>query len=227
MPGRVRSSRAAFGLVRDSVWASVNVTSLAASVRRHRRPDVGHPSSDVGISDFAILSCERRTLYAFGRVGRRPGRMRSWTLLHAVQEHGSISVAAASSGVYRQCGRLRRWKPSSATLPSVGARPARTWRRWRKAAVGRSEGAARLAPRSRRCARSGTRLRGGLRRIYAGGTLFASHDDGLSLLRDSRCAVPPCPATFRFCGSVYAIAALKRACNGGRFHRSQQRCWAA
>jgi putative molybdopterin biosynthesis protein len=167
--------------------------------------------------------------YDFG-ARRQDGWVRNalMDLLHAVQEQGSIAGAAKVLGLsYRHVwGELRRWEASL-------AHPLLVWEKGQRARLApfgekllwaERQAQARLAPQIES-------LQAELERAFAVAfddaaqvlTLFASHDDGLSLLRGYAVQQAQLHLDVRFCGSVDAIAAL----NGGRctlagFHSSQQ-----
>jgi putative molybdopterin biosynthesis protein len=149
-------------------------------------------------------------------------------LLHAVQEQGSISAAARQLGLsYRHVwGELRRWEASL-------AHPLILWEKGQRARLAplgekllwaERQAQARLAPQIEA-------LRSELERAFAVAfdeaaqvlTLFASHDDGLSLLRAFAAQQAQLHLDVRFCGSVDAIAALNEGrCALAGFHASQQ-----
>jgi putative molybdopterin biosynthesis protein len=149
-------------------------------------------------------------------------------LLHAVQEHGSISGAAKVLGLsYRHVwGELRRWEAEL-------AHPLIVWEKGQRARLApfgekllwaERQAQARLAPQIEA-------LRSELERAFAVAfddsaqvlTLFASHDDGLSLLRGFAAAQAQLHLDVRFCGSVDAITALNAGrCTLAGFHSSQQ-----
>jgi putative molybdopterin biosynthesis protein len=149
-------------------------------------------------------------------------------LLHAVQEQGSISGAARQLGLsYRHVwGELRRWEAKL-------GHPLIVWERGqhaRLATLGEKllwaerQAQARLAPQIEA-------LRSELERAFAVAfddsaqvlTLFASHDDGLSLLRQFAVSQAGLHLDVRFCGSVDAIASLNEGrCSVAGFHSSQQ-----
>ena len=167
--------------------------------------------------------------YAF--AARRQGgwiRNALMDLLHAVQAQGSISGAAKALGFsYRHVwGELKRWEAEL-------AQPLVLWEKGQAARLSafgekllwaERQAQARLAPQIEA-------LHADLERVFAVAfderaqvlTLFASHDDGLSLLRGFAVEQAQLHLDVRFCGSVDAIAAL----NDGRcllagFHSSQQ-----
>jgi putative molybdopterin biosynthesis protein len=167
--------------------------------------------------------------YAFG--GRRAdGAIRNalMDLLHAVREHGSISAAAKALGwSYRHVwGELKRWEAEL-------AHPLILWEKGQRAQLSpfgekllwaERQAQARLAPQIEA-------LHADLERAFAVAfedaaqvlTLFASHDDGLSLLRGFAVDQAQLHLDVRFCGSVDAIAALNEGrCTLAGFHSSQQ-----
>lgn len=167
--------------------------------------------------------------YDFG-----PRRQDGWVrnalvdLLHAVQEQGSISGAARQLGLsYRHVwGELRRWEAQL-------GHPLLVWEKGQRARLApfgekllwaERQAQARLAPQIEA-------LQAELERAFAVAfddaaqvlTLFASHDDGLSLLRGFAAAQAQLHLDVRFCGSVDAIAALNAGrCTLAGFHSSQQ-----
>jgi putative molybdopterin biosynthesis protein len=167
--------------------------------------------------------------YAFG-AERQDAWVRNalMDLLHAVQEQGSISGAARQLGLsYRHVwGELRRWETKL-------GHPLIVWERGQHARLAplgekllwaERQAQARLAPQIEA-------LRSELERAFAVAfdetaqvlTLFASHDDGLSLLREFAVRQAGLHLDVRFCGSVDAIAALNAGrCTVAGFHSSQQ-----
>jgi putative molybdopterin biosynthesis protein len=167
--------------------------------------------------------------YTFGAE-----RQDSWVrnalmdLLHAVQEQGSISGAARQLGLsYRHVwGELRRWEAKL-------GHPLIVWERGQHARLAplgekllwaERQAQARLAPQIEA-------LRSELERAFAVAfdesaqvlTLFASHDEGLSLLREVAVREAGLHLDVRFCGSVDAIAALNAGkCTVAGFHSSEQ-----
>jgi putative molybdopterin biosynthesis protein len=149
-------------------------------------------------------------------------------LLHAVQEQGSISGAARQLGLsYRHVwGELRRWEAQL-------AHPLIVWEKGQRARLApfgekllwaERQAQARLAPQIEA-------LHAELERAFAVAfddaaqvlTLFASHDDGLSLLRGFAANHARLHLDVRFCGSVDAITALNAGrCTLAGFHASQQ-----
>lgn len=167
--------------------------------------------------------------YAFG-----PRRQDGWIrnalvdLLHAVQEEGSISGAARKVGLsYRHVwGELKRWEGEL-------AQPLILWEKGQRARLSpfgekllwaERQAQARLAPQIEA-------LHADLERVFATAfderaqvlELFASHDDGLSLLRGVAVEQVALHLDVRFCGSVDAISALNEGrCLLAGFHSSQQ-----
>jgi putative molybdopterin biosynthesis protein len=163
-----------------------------------------------------------------------PRRQDGWVrnalmdLLHAVQEQGSISGAARVLGLsYRHVwGELRRWEAQL-------AHPLIVWEKGQRARLApfgekllwaERQAQARLAPQIEA-------LHAELERAFAVAfddaaqvlTLFASHDDALSLLRGFAVDRARLHLDVRFCGSVDAIAALNAGrCTLAGFHSSQQ-----
>lgn len=149
-------------------------------------------------------------------------------LLHAVQEQGSISGAAKAVGrSYRHVwGELKRWEAEL-------GHPLIHWEKGQRARLApfgekllwaERQAQARLAPQIEA-------LHADLERAFAAAfedqaqvlTLFASHDDGLSLLRGYAVQHARLHLDVRFCGSVDAIAALNEGrCTLAGFHSSQQ-----
>ncbi len=149
-------------------------------------------------------------------------------LLHAVQEEGSIAAAAKVLGLsYRHVwGELRRWEERM-------GHPLLLWEKGQRARLApfgekllwaERQAQARLAPQIES-------LRADLERAFAVAfddtaqvlTLFASHDDGLSLLRGFAVQQAQLHLDVRFLGSVDAIAALNAGrCTLAGFHSSQQ-----
>ena len=149
-------------------------------------------------------------------------------LLHAVQEQGSISSAAKELGLsYRHVwGELRRWEERL-------GHPLLLWEKGQRARLApfgekllwaERQAQARLAPQIEA-------LHAELERAFAVAfddaaqvlTLFASHDDGLSLLRSFASDAARLHLDIRFLGSVDAIAALNAGrCTLAGFHSSQQ-----
>ena len=167
--------------------------------------------------------------YAF--AGRPAGaRIRNalMDLLHAVQEQGSISRAATALGLsYRHVwGELRRWEAEL-------GQPLILWEKGQRARLSplgekllwaERQAQARLAPQIEA-------LHAELERAFAVAfdaqaqvlTLFASHDDALTLLRAHAVERSRLHLDVRFCGSVDAIAALNEGrCTVAGFHASQQ-----
>ncbi|MBC5784792.1 helix-turn-helix transcriptional regulator [Ramlibacter sp. USB13] len=149
-------------------------------------------------------------------------------LLHAVQEQGSISAAAKVLGFsYRHVwGELRRWETQL-------GHPLLLWEKGQRARLApfgekllwaERQAQARLAPQIEA-------LHSELERAFAVAfddtaqvlTLFASHDDGLSLLRGFAVDRAQLHLDIRFLGSVDAIAALNAGrCTLAGFHSSEQ-----
>ena len=149
-------------------------------------------------------------------------------LLHAVQEQGSISGAAKVLGLsYRHVwGELRRWEAQL-------GHPLLVWEKGQRARLAplgekllwaERQAQARLAPQIEA-------LQAELERAFAVAfddaaqvlTLFASHDDGLSLLRGFAVNQAQLHLDVRFCGSVDAISALNAGrCTLAGFHSSEQ-----
>jgi putative molybdopterin biosynthesis protein len=167
--------------------------------------------------------------YAFGdRAAGGWIRNALLDLLHAVQEQGSISGAARAVGLsYRHVwGELKRWETEL-------GHPLIHWEKGQRARLSpfgekllwaERQAQARLAPQIEA-------LHADLERTFAvvfdGSaqvlTLFASHDDGLSLLRGFAVDAAGLHLDTRFCGSVDAIAALNEGrCTLAGFHSSQQ-----
>jgi len=167
--------------------------------------------------------------YAFaGRPAQGWIRNALMDLLHAVREHGSISGAAKALGwSYRHVwGELKRWEAEL-------AHPLILWEKGQRAKLSpfgekllwaERQAQARLAPQIEA-------LHADLERVFAVAfedsaqvlTLFASHDDGLSLLRGFAVDEARLHLDVRFCGSVDAIAALNEGrCTLAGFHSSQQ-----
>lgn len=149
-------------------------------------------------------------------------------LLHAVREHGSITGAAKALGLsYRHVwGELKRWEGEL-------QQPLILWEKGQRARLSpfgekllwaERQAQARLAPQIEA-------LHADLERAFAAVfddeaqvlTLFASHDDGLSLLRGHAVDQARLHLDVRFCGSVDAIAALNEGrCTLAGFHSSLQ-----
>jgi len=149
-------------------------------------------------------------------------------LLHAVQEEGSIAAAAKVLGFsYRHVwGELRRWEAQL-------GHPLVLWEKGQRAKLApfgekllwaERQAQARLAPQIEA-------LHAELERAFAVAfddaalvlNLFASHDDGLSLLRGFAVQQAQLHLDIRFLGSVDAIAALNAGrCTLAGFHSSQQ-----
>ncbi|MBE7369969.1 substrate-binding domain-containing protein [Ramlibacter pallidus] len=167
--------------------------------------------------------------YAF--AARKPGgwiRNALMDLLHAVQEQGSISKAAAALGLsYRHVwGELKRWEGEL-------GQPLILWEKGQRARLSplgekllwaERQAQARLAPQIEA-------LQADLERAFAGAfdpeaqvlALFASHDEGLTLLRGFAVDQARLHLDIRFCGSVDAIAALNEGrCTLAGFHACLQ-----
>jgi putative molybdopterin biosynthesis protein len=149
-------------------------------------------------------------------------------LLHAVHEQGSISRAAQALGLsYRHVwGELKRWEAELGQELIVWEKgqPARLSPFGEKLLWAERLAQARIAPQIEA-------LHADLERAFAVAfdttaqvlTLFASHDDGLSLLRETAVAQAGLHLDIRFCGSVDAIAALNEGrCTLAGFHSSRQ-----
>ncbi len=145
-------------------------------------------------------------------------------LLQAVQAHGSITGAAQALGLsYRHVwGELRRWEQELGRPLIVWdkGQPARLAPFGEKLLWAEHQAQARLAPQIEA-------LRADLERAFAVAfdddaqvlTLYASHDDALSVLRDHAVASRRLHLDIRFCGSVDAIAALNEGrCALAGFH---------
>lgn len=145
-------------------------------------------------------------------------------LLHAVQARGSITSAAQALGLsYRHVwGELRRWEQALGRPLIVWdkGQPARLAPFGEKLLWAEQQAQARLAPQIEA-------LRADLERAFAVAfddsaqvlTLYASHDDALSVLRDEAVASSSLHLDIRFCGSVDAIAALNEGrCGLAGFH---------
>jgi len=167
--------------------------------------------------------------YSFGERG--PGgaiRNALVDMLQAVRDCGSISAAAQALGLsYRHVwGELKRWEAEL-------GQPLILWEKGQRARLApfgekllwaERQAQARLAPQIEA-------LHADLERAFAVAfdetaqvlTLYASHDDGLSLLRGFAVAQQRLHLDIRFCGSVDAIAALNEGrCTLAGFHSSQQ-----
>lgn len=173
----------------------------------------------------------RKVELSYSFAARREGgwiRNALVDLLHAVREHGSISGAAKALGLsYRHVwGELKRWEAEL-------AHPLILWEKGQRAQLSpfgekllwaERQAQARLAPQIEA-------LHADLERAFAVAfdddaavlALFASHDDGLSLLRGFAVDQARLHLDVRFCGSVDAIAALNEGrCLLAGFHSSQQ-----
>lgn len=149
-------------------------------------------------------------------------------LLHAVQESGSISGAARQLSLsYRHVwGELKRWEDElgNELLVWEKGQAARLSKFGHKLLWAERQAQARLAPQIEA-------LRADLERAYAVAfddavhvlTLYASHDDALSLLRTHAAAEHQLHLDVRFTGSVDAIRALNEGrCVMAGFHTVQQ-----
>lgn len=167
--------------------------------------------------------------YAFADGGAN-GAIRNalMDLLQAVQASGSISAAARELGLsYRHVwGELKRWEAELAQPLIVWEKgqPARLTPFGGKLLWAERQAQARLAPQIEA-------LQAELERAFAVAfddgaqvlTLYASHDDGLTLLRAAAVEQARLHLDVRFCGSVDAIAALNAGrCTLAGFHSSQQ-----
>lgn len=173
----------------------------------------------------------RKVELSYSFAGRRAGgwiRNPLMDLLHAVQEQGSISAAAKSLGLsYRHVwGELKRWEAEL-------GQPLLHWEKGQRARLSpfgekllwaERQAQARLAPQIEA-------LQADLERAFAAAfddaaqvvTLYASHDDGLSLLRGHAVEQAGLHLDVRFCGSVDAISALNEGrCLIAGFHSSLQ-----
>ena len=167
--------------------------------------------------------------YAFAPAAAPAGlRNPLMDLLQAVRAHGSIAGAAKALELsYRHVwGELHRWEGEL-------GQPLIQWEKGQRARLtpfgekllwAERQAQARLAPQIEA-------LHAELERAFAVAfeegaqvlTLFASHDDGLSLLRGFAQAQAGLHLDVRFCGSVDAIAALNEGrCTVAGFHSSQQ-----
>jgi molybdate transport repressor ModE-like protein len=155
-------------------------------------------------------------------------------LLQAVSTHGSISAAARQLGLsYRHVwGELKRWEQElgNELLVWEKGQSARLTEFGTKLMWAEGQAQARLAPQIEA-------LRSELERAFAVAfdpdahvvTLYASHDEGLSTLRElalstspDRSATPQLHMDMRFCGSVDAIRALNEGrCVMAGFHTLQ------
>ncbi|MES2940644.1 MAG: substrate-binding domain-containing protein [Pseudomonadota bacterium] len=160
------------------------------------------------------------------RRERAPGAIRNalMDLLQAVQAQGSISGAAKAMGLsYRHVwGELKRWETElgQALIVWEKGQPARLTLFGEKLLWAERQAQARLAPQIEA-------LHAELERVLAVAfdataqvlTLYASHDDALSLLRERAAATARLHLDIRFCGSVDAIAALNEGrCAIAGFH---------
>lgn len=173
----------------------------------------------------------RQVQLSYTFAARRAGgwiRNALMDLLHAVQEQGSISGAAKSLSLsYRHVwGELKRWETEL-------GQPLIQWEKGQRARLSpfgekllwaERQAQARLAPQIEA-------LQADLERAFAAAfdpqaqvlTLYASHDDGLTLLRGHAVERAGLHLDVRFCGSVDAIAALNEGrCLLAGFHASRQ-----
>jgi putative molybdopterin biosynthesis protein len=174
----------------------------------------------------------RKVELSYSLTGERAagGRIRNplMELLVAVREHGSISGAAKVLGLsYRHVwGELKRWETElgQALIVWEKGQPARLTDFGQKLLWAEQQAQARLAPQIEA-------LHADLERAFAVAfdpaaqvlTLFASHDEGLSRLREHAVAAARLHLDIRFCGSVDAIAALNEGrCNVAGFHVREQ-----
>ena len=145
-------------------------------------------------------------------------------LLQAVRDHGSISGAAKAMGLsYRHVwGELKRWEEELGQPLIVWEKgqPALLTDFGQKLLWAERQAQARLAPQIEA-------LHADLERAFAVAfdraaqvlTLFASHDEGLSRLRDHAVSEARLHLDIRFSGSVDAIAALNEGrCAVAGFH---------
>lgn len=145
-------------------------------------------------------------------------------LLHAVREHGSISAAAKALGLsYRHVwGELRKWEQVLGHTLIVWdkGQPARLSEFGDKLLWAERQAQARLAPQIEA-------LHADLERVFAVAfdesvhvlTLYASHDEAISRLREHAAANARLHLDVRFTGSVDAIAALNEGrCAMAGFH---------
>jgi putative molybdopterin biosynthesis protein len=169
----------------------------------------------------------RKIELSYSLAGRGGGgliRNALMDLLHAVREQGSISAAARSLGLsYRHVwGELRRWEAELGQNLIVWdkGQPARLSAFGDKLLWAERQAQARLAPQIEA-------LHADLERAFAVAfddaaqvlTLFASHDEGLSALRDYAATGARLHLDVRFCGSVDAIGALNQGrCLLAGFH---------
>lgn len=161
---------------------------------------------------------------ALARTGGTTIRNALMDLLHAVREHGSISAAAKAMGLsYRHVwGELKRWEAELGHTLIVWdkGQPARLSEFGDKLLWAERQAQARLAPQIEA-------LHADLERAFAVAfddaahvlTLFASHDEALSALREHAAASARLHLDVRFCGSVDAISALNEGrCVMAGFH---------
>jgi putative molybdopterin biosynthesis protein len=167
--------------------------------------------------------------YAFG-AGPRGSWIRNplVDLLQAVRSEGSIRAAALALGLsYRHVwGELKRWEAELGQPLIVWdkGQPARLSAFGDKLLWAERQAQSRLAPQIEA-------LQAELERAFAVAfdpsaqvlTLFASHDDGLTLLRGHAVEAAQLHLDVRFCGSVDAIAALNEGrCTLAGFHSPLQ-----
>lgn len=179
-----------------------------------------------------ILGRVRKIEISYSLAARRegPARVRNalMDLLQAVRAQGSISGAAKALGLsYRHVwGELRRWEAELGQPLIVWdkGQPARLTPFGDKLLWAEQQAQARLAPQIEA-------LHADLERAFAVAfdeaaqvlTLYASHDEALSLLREQAVADARLHLDVRFCGSVDAIAALNEGrCNMAGFHVREQ-----
>ena len=145
-------------------------------------------------------------------------------LLQAVRQHGSISAAARSLGLsYRHVwGELKRWEQRL-------GRPLVVWDKGQPARLAEFGDKLLWAERQAQARLSAQieALQADLERAFAVAfdddthvlTFYASHDDGLSALREHAAQAARLHLDIRFCGSVDAIAALNQGrCTMAGFH---------
>ena len=146
------------------------------------------------------------------------------SLLHAVQEHGSISAAAKALGLsYRHVwGELKRWEGElgHSLIVWEKGQPARLTEFAGKLLWAERQAQARLAPQIEA-------LHADLERAFAVAfdegahvlSFYASHDDALPVLREHAAAHARLHLDIRFTGSVDAISALNEGrCTMAGFH---------
>lgn len=157
-------------------------------------------------------------------AGHAPIRNLLLDMLHAVQVSGSISAAARSLGFsYRHVwGELKRWEErlGSELLVWEKGQSARLSEFGDKLLWAERQAQARLAPQIEA-------LQAELQRAFALAfdpevhvlTLYASHDDALTALREHAAAQAQLHLDIRFTGSVDAISALNEGrCAMAGFH---------